>query len=443
MDVPDVRYARAGGVAIAYQVVGEGPSTLVFSPPLCDLLTIWLNAHVRRFLDALAAETRLVVFSPRGTGLSDRPRNVTLEARMDDIAAVLDAVGAPRGSLFGISTGANACALFAATYPERAERLILAYPYPRAIRDDSYPWASTEDEWLGWLREVRDRWGDHDFLTSFGRDVEPEVSKDPEIADLMVWQHRLAVSPAAAADWIRLAMATDIVDVLGAIRVPTLVMSRSDDDSDFGHGPAQFVAERVPDAHVVDLRADGGSSFSSESAEAILEFLSGEARPEIPDSVLATVLFTDLVDSTSRAAALGDRGWRDLVSRHYADVRRELAIHRGEEVDTAGDGFFCRFDGPARAIACARRIVEGASEHGLEVRAGVHIGECELVGEKLAGIAVVAGARISALAAPGEVLVSRTVKDLVAGSGIAFEERGDHELKGVPGTWSLYAASAR
>ncbi len=439
MDVPDVRYARAGGVAIAYQVVGEGARTLVFSPQLCDLLTIWLNPHVRRFLDALAAQTRLVVFSPRGTGLSDRPRNVTLEARMDDIAAVLDAVGASRASLFGISTGANACALFAATYPERVERLILAVPYPRAIRDESYPWANTEDDWLGWLREVRDRWGDEDFLRAFGRDVEPEVTKDPEIAELMVWQHRLALSPSAAADWIRMAMETDIVDVLGAIRVPTLLLHRPE-DSDLGHGPAQFVAERIPDASVVALRADSGSPFSSESADAILRFLSGEARPAVPDSVLATVLFTDLVGSTSRAAALGDRAWRDLVSRHYADVRRELAVHRGEEVDTAGDGFFCRFDGPARAIACARRIVEGASEHDLEVRAGVHTGECELVGEKLAGIAVVAGARISALAAPGEVLVSRTVKDLVAGSGIAFEERGDHELKGVPGMWTLYAA---
>jgi class 3 adenylate cyclase len=440
MDVPDVRYARAGGVAIAYQVVGEGPRTLVFSPQLCDLLTIWLNPHVRAFLDALAARTRLVVFSPRGTGLSDRPHNVTLEARMDDIAAILDAIGAARASLFGISTGANACALFAATYPERVERLILAAPYPRAIRDESYPWANTEDDWLGWLREVRDRWGDEDFLRRFGREVEPEVTKDPELAELMVWQHRLALSPGAAADWVRMALATDIVDVLGAIRVPTLVLHRPD-DSDVGEGPAQFVAKRIPDAQVGTLRADGGSPFSSESAEAILGFLSGDVRPAVPDSVLATVLFTDLVDSTRRAAALGDRAWRDLVSRHHADVRRELAVHRGEEVDTAGDGFFCRFDGPARAIACARRIVDRAGEHDLEVRAGIHTGECELVGDKIAGIAVVVGARIAARAAPGEVLVSRTVKDLVAGSGIAFEERGDVELKGVPGSWSLYAAT--
>ena len=442
MDVPDVRYARAGGVAIAYQVVGEGPHTLVFSPHLCDLLTIWLNPHVRQFLDVVAARLRLVVFNPRGTGLSDRPRNATLEARMDDIAAVLDAVGSPRASLFGISTSANACALFAATYPERVERLILAVPFPRGIRDESYPWSFSEEQWLDWLRQVRDRWGDREFLEAWGREVEPSATEDPEVAELFVWQHRLGLSPGAAADWIRMSMETDIVDVLGAIRVPTLVLHRPDDPNR-GEASARFVAERIRDAQVLELRTKAGSPFSTESAEAIVGFLEGEARPEVPDSVLATVLFTDLVNSTSRAATLGDRAWSELLGRHHADVRRELGIHRGQEVDTAGDGFFCRFDGPARAIACARRIVEGARDHELEVRAGVHTGECELVGEKIAGIAVVAGARISSLAAPGEVLVSRTVRDLVAGSGFAFEERGEHELKGVPGTWSLYAAEAR
>jgi class 3 adenylate cyclase len=441
VEVPDVRYARAGGVAIAYQVVGDGPQTLVFSPHLCDLFTIWLNPSIRSFLDALANEARLVVFSPRGTGLSDRPRNVTLEARMDDIAAVLDDLGSPRASLFGISTSANACALFAATYPDRVERLVLAAPFPRAIRDQSYPWGLTEEEFLDWLRTVRDRWGDLDFLEEYGAEMEPTATRDPEVAQLFVWQHRLALSPGAAADWVRMVMQTDIVDILGAIRVPTLVLHRAE-SSDRGEGLARFVASRITNAMLVELRAEGGSPFSSESAEAILGFLRGEALPAVPDSVLATVLFTDIVGSTSRAAALGDKAWSDLLGRHHADVRRELALHRGEEVDTAGDGFFCRFDGPARAIACASRIVAGAREHELEVRAGVHTGECELVGEKIAGIAVVAGARISSLAGPGEVLVSRTVKDLVAGSGFVFDDRGEHELKGVPGAWSLYAARA-
>ena len=439
MDVPDVRYARAGGVAIAYQVVGEGPSTLVFSPHLCDLVTIWLNPLIRPFCDEIAGRTRLVVFNPRGTGLSDRPRNATLEARMDDIAAVLDAVGSSRASLFGISTSANACALFAATYPERVERLILAVPFPRAIKDESYPWGFPEDQWLDWLRQVRDRWGDRDFLKEYARSVEPSAVEDPQVAELFIWQHRLALSPGAAADWVRMSMETDIVDVLGAIRVPTLVLYRPD-DPDRGEGSARFVAGRIRDAQVVEVREQSGSPFSLESAGAILGFLEGEPRPDVPDSVLATVLFTDLVGSTSRAATLGDRAWGELLSRHHTDVRRELALHRGEEVDTAGDGFFCRFDGPARAIACARRIVDGAREHELDVRAGVHTGECELVGEKIAGIAVAAGARIASLAAPGEVLVSRTVRDLVAGSGFVFTERGEHELKGVPGSWSLYAA---
>jgi class 3 adenylate cyclase len=223
--------------------------------------------------------------------------------------------------------------------------------------------------------------------------------------------------------------------------VPTLVLYRAD-SADRGEGLARFVASRIANARLVELRAEGGSPFSSESAEAILGFLRGEALPAVPDSVLATVLFTDIVGSTSRAATLGDKAWGDLLGRHHADVRRELALHRGEEVDTAGDGFFCRFDGPARAIACASRIVARAREHELEVRAGIHTGECELIGEKIAGIAVVAGARISSLAAPGEVLVSRTVKDLVAGSGFVFDDRGEHELKGVPGAWSLYAARA-
>lgn len=440
MDVPDVRYARAGGVAVAYQVVGDGPRTLVFSPQICDLLTIWLNPRVRRFLDALAAETKLIVFNPRGTGLSDRPRNVTLESRMEDIEAVLDAVGERRASLLGISTSANACALFAATYPERVERLVLAMPFPRGIGSESYRWAGSEDDWLAWMRELREQWGDRDFLEAYAMQVEPLASLDEEFRDFFVWQHRLAVSPAGAVDWARLAMETDIVDVLSAIRVPTLVLHQPN-ETQRGVGPARFTAERIRDSHLAELRADDGSPFSADASDAIVRFLRGTVSPLVPDSVLATVLFTDLVGSTARAAELGDRAWRDVLARHHSDVRMEIAAHRGEEVDTAGDGFFCRFDGPARAISCAQRIVEAAERRGLEVRAGIHTGECELVGPKIAGIAVVIGARVAALGAAGEVLVTRTVKDLVAGSGLEFADRGEHELKGVPGTWRLYAAS--
>jgi class 3 adenylate cyclase len=441
MDIPDVHYARGGGLAIAYQVVGEGPETLVLSPQISDLFTIWLSNHTRAFLDRLAAHLCVVVLNPRGTGLSDRPRNVTLEARMDDIASVLDHARVSRASIVGVSTNANVCALFAASYPERVERLILTHPFPRAIKSEGYPWGLDEGAWLAWIRENRERWGDRDFMEDFAHDIAPVLAEDPEELGLFVWQGRLALSPSAAADWIRLAMETDIVDILSSIRVPTLVLHRPDDAASgaYGTGPAHFVAERIRGARLVALHSDHSSAFSQEAADAILDFLRGEAAVEVPDSVLATVLFTDLVGSTERAAAVGDRAWRDVLTRHHADVRRELARFRGEEVDIAGDGFFCRFDGPARAIACARAIVDRATELELDVRSGIHTGECELVGDKIAGIAVATGARISALAAPGEVLVSSTVKDLVAGSGFSFVERGEHELKGVPGTWRLHA----
>jgi class 3 adenylate cyclase len=444
MDVPDVHYSRAGGVAIAYQAVGEGPQTLVFSPQIADLVTIWLSNDMRFFLDRLAEHVRVVVFNPRGTGLSDRPRNVTIEARMDDITSVLDHVGAKRASLLGIGTSANVCALFAASYPDRVERLILTHPFPRGIRSESYPWGFDQDGWLAHLREVREGWGDRNFMNEYVRIMAPELTEDPGQIDLFIWRCRLALSPTAALDWFRIAMETDIVDILSSIRVPTLVLHRPDDPSIPTHdaGPAQLVAERIRGSQIRTLHTDLSSPFSNEAVGAILEFLRGEAPVTVPDSVLATVLFTDLVGSTERAAALGDRSWRDVLTRHHADVRRELARYRGVEVDAAGDGFFCRFDGPARAMACARAIVDGASELDLEVRCGVHTGECELVGDKIAGIAVVTGSRISALAAPGEVLVSSTVKDLVAGSEVSFDERGEHDLKGVPGTWRLYAVSS-
>lgn len=433
MDVPDVRYARAGGVAVAYQVVGEGPA-LVYSPVLVDLYSLWLHSHSRRFLDRVTDEVRLTVFNPRGTGLSDRPRNVTLEARMDDVSAVLDAVGAERATLMGVSTSANVCALFAATYPERCERLVLFRPFPRAVRSDTYPYGVTEEEWLAHMRVLRERWGDRDYLEDIARRVDPAFAASEDGLEWFVRGHRLAASPGSAADWSRMNMETDITDVLGSIRVPTLVLHREAE-----RGVGGFVSDLIPDVRTVELHGSGESPYSDDAADALLSFMRGEEPPTVPDSVLATVLFTDLVGSTERAAELGDRRWRNVLERHHATVRRELGRHRGTEVDSAGDGFFCRFDGPARAIACARRIVESAPELGLGVRAGVHTGECELVGEKIAGIAVVIGARIAALASAGEVLVSSTVKDLVAGSGYVFEDRGEQELKGVPDTRRIYA----
>jgi class 3 adenylate cyclase len=432
MDVPDVRYARSGGVAIAYQVAGDGPRTLVYAPHLTNLWSLWTMSFCRPFLDRLAAELRLVVFNPRGTGLSDRPRNVTLEARMDDIGAVLDDLGLDAAPLFGVGESANVCALFAATYPERCERLALFSPYARAVRSESYEHGSSEEEWLAFVRDMRDRWGERAFLERFSQALVPEAD---DLAPF-VWMHRLAVSPSAAADFARMTMETDVTDVLSSIRVPTLVLYRAR-----SRDASRYVADRIPGARTLEFGGENVGPYTVDVAQALVSFVHDEGAAAVPDSVLATVLFTDLVGSTERAAALGDRAWGEVLERHQAAVRVELGRHRGVEVDTAGDGFFCRFDGPARAIACARRIVEGASEISLDVRAGIHTGECELVGGKVAGIAVVIGSRISSLARPGDVLVSGTVKDLVAGSGFAFEDRGEHELKGVPGAWRLYAVA--
>jgi class 3 adenylate cyclase len=434
VDVPDVKYARSGNVAIAYQVVGEGPPDLVYSPHLADIYTIWQIQRIRPFLDRLAEDVRLIVFNPRGVGLSDRPRHVTLESRMDDFTAVMNDVGSERASLFGTGLSANACGLFAATYPERCTHLVLVRPTPRGLRSESYPYGLTEAEWFSQIADVRDRWGSRAFFRDWAKVHEPRLLEDEEELESAVWQGRLAVGPSAAADYYRMAMETDITDILGSIRVPTLVLTRTGEE-----GVAEYVAERVRDAHVVETRP--GELFDTAIAETILRFMRGEVRPAVPDSVLATVLFTDLVGSTERAAELGDRVWRELLAEHHRLVRQELVRYRGNEVDTAGDGFFCRFDGPARAIACARAIVEGGEPLELRVKAGIHTGECEVIGEKIAGIAVNVGSRIASLATPGEVLVSSTVKDLVAGSGIEFEERGEHEMKGVPGTWRLYAVT--
>jgi class 3 adenylate cyclase len=440
MDMPEVHYARSGGVAVAYQVVGEGPQTLLYSPPITNLYSLWQLPLAESFLRRLSEVVRVVVFNPRGTGLSDRPPRVTLESRMDDVNAVLDASGCARAAIFGVDASANVCALFAATYAERCDRLALFMPQARTVRSHSYPYGVPEDALLEWMRKTRESWGERDFLEDFARQLfDTALTEDQAFLDWFVWERRLAASPAAAAEFVRMAMETDITDVLGSIRVPTLVMHPQ---AQVWRDSARHVADRIPQAVVVELGRAGRWVYSDDVADALLSFLRGEPAPWVPDSVLATVLFTDLVGSTERAAELGNRGWREVLERHHARVRSELGRYRGTEVDSAGDGFFCRFEGPARAIACARRIVEGAGELGLQVRAGIHTGECELVGEKIAGISVVTGSRISSLAASGEVLVSSTVKDLVAGSGFTFEDRGEHELKGVPGTWTLYAVAS-
>jgi class 3 adenylate cyclase len=435
MDIPEIYYTRSGDVAIAYQVVGEGRFDLVFVPTFANLVFPWLNREWKSLYDQFASFARLILLDKRGTGLSDRPRDLgSLEARMDDIRAVLDAVGAERAVLVGSGGGGQPCAMFAATYPERTKALVLVNTPARAVKAEDYPYGLEPDAWREQLREVRQLWGERDYFEQQARSANP--SADDEFLDWFVTCQRFNASPGAALNFYRVLGETDLRDVLATISVPTLVL----------HGPTQRdemldVTRRVPDARSVALPDDTLMETFTSVVRETKAFVEGAEPDRIPDSVLATVLFTDLVGSTERAAALGDRAWGELLTRHYEDVRRALTRFRGEEIDSAGDGFFCRFDGPARAIACARAMVSSATQLDLDVRAGVHTGECEVVGEKLAGISVVTGARIAALAAPGEVLVSQTVKDLVAGSGFDLIDRGDHELKGVPGTWRVYAVA--
>lgn len=427
MDIPDVRYARSGGVATAYQSVGDGPP-LVYAPHLCTIEALWRARHTRSFLERLAEHVRLIVFNPRGTGLSDRPRIVTLESRMDDISAVMDAEGLDQASLFGVAESANVCALFASTYPERCRNLILHWPYA----------ASDEDEETknAWVRDAREHWGERIWMEEFGREISPAYGRDADLMDWFVWMQRAAVSPSAAAGFARMQMDTDIGDVLPTIRVRTIVVYPSGSSD-----AARDVATRIPNATTVSLPSEGVDPYTDAEllTDLLIRTVHDTPLQQLSESVLATLLFTDLTDSTSMASSMGDRAWKDLLGHHHDDVRRALSRYRGTEVDTAGDGFFCRFDGPARAIECAKTIVAEGVARGLQVRAGLHTGECELLGPKPAGIAVVIGARVMGKAAPGEVLVSQTVKDLVAGSGNHFDDRGKHTLKGVPDTWTLYA----
>ena len=441
MESPDVRYTQSGDAAIAYYTLGAGPRDLVFVPFMVSMVFAWeLQPVFRDFCARLAAFSRLILFDKRGIGASDRPRTrPTLESQMEDVRAVLDAVGSDQAVLFGAGHGGQMCALFAATYPERTAALVLYATHERA--------PGTAEEQRAELRRVRGTFG---LQEEIDRDDYPgfaSVPHDSPFRRRMRTLVRASASPGGAVDFLRTYFETDIGDVLPLIRVPTLVLYRPEAAPQKGpttvkttEADARRVADAIPDARAVPIPGPDLAPFLGTDVTTEIErFLAAPHAAAVPDRVLATVLFTDVVGSTERAAALGDRSWRELLEKHHRAVRRELAVYGGVELDTAGDGFFCRFDGPARAVACAQRIVDDARELELAVRAGVHTGECEVVDEKVAGIAVATGARVAALAVSGEVLVSRTVRDLVAGSGIEFADRGEHALKGVPGTWQLFA----
>jgi class 3 adenylate cyclase len=425
--IPDVRYARSGDVAVAYQALGDGPVDLVLVPFIGNIRYAWERPEFATFFESLASFTRLILFDKRGTGLSDRPRTLTLESQMDDIRAVLDDVGSERTALLGGVQGAQLCALFAATYPERTRALVLYHPL---VSPTDWPIVSPLSG-----DEARERWGTRELAEEIARRIYPSLADDEAFRRWHRDYLRFAASPAAAAEFFRMLASTDISDVLPTIRVPTLVLHRA------GRGElARRVATLIPEARLVQVSGEDHAMWVGDGvADEVERFLSGRDEAAVPDSILTTVLFTDIVGSTETAAELGDRAWREVLERHHATVRRVLARFRGHEHDTAGDGFFATFDGPARAIRCAQEILTSVAEHGLSLRAGLHTGECEVHDGKPAGIAVSIGARVAAEAEPGEVVVSSTVKDLVAGSGIDFDDLGDRVLQGVPGTWTLYS----
>ncbi len=426
----DTRYARSGDVHIAYQVFGEGALNLVVAPPFVSNVEHWWDEpDIARWLLRLGGYARVAMFDKRGTGMSDRVSEVSgLDQRMDDLRAVMDAAGMEQAALFGISEGGTMAALFAATYPDRCRALVLCGSFARA----------REERIASALAYADQAWGTGGSLSMFG----PSRANDPAFQRWWGRFERLGASPAAASALARMNSQIDITAILPTIRVPTLIIHRSGDKVTSVES-GRFLAKHIPDSRYIELPGIDHIPFigdnAAEIADAIEEFLTGARAPVTVDRVLATVLFTDIVASTEKAAALGDRRWRDLLDNHHATIRRNLARFRGHEVKTTGDGILATFDGPARGVRCACAIADEIRPLGIEVRAGLHTGECEMIDDDVGGIAVHIGARVAALAGASEVLVSSTVKDLVAGSGLRFGDRGSQSLKGVPGEWHIYA----
>jgi pimeloyl-ACP methyl ester carboxylesterase/class 3 adenylate cyclase len=434
------RYAKSGDVHIAYQVLGDGPRDLVAVPGAWSHLDlIWEEPSWARYSKRLASFARVLFFDKRGTGLSDRVSDTpTLEQRMDDVRAVMDAVGSGHAAIVGVSEGGPMSALFAATYPDRTDALVLYGTLARMTAAPDYPWRSPTVESESMYEHLAEHWGEAATLQLFA----PSQARDEAFRQWWRRLERMGVSPGDLVKWARSLSDLDIRHVLPAIRVPTLVLHRGG-DALVSVENGRYLAEHIPGAKFVELPGDDHLPFVGDQdalIDEIEEFLTGVRHRTEPDRVLATVLFVDIVDSTRRAAELGDRRWADLLSHYYTIVRRELAASRGREVNVAGDGMLATFDGPARAIRCALAMRQGVRALGLEVRAGLHAGECELIGDSIGGIAIHIGSRVASTAQAGDVLVSSTVKDLVAGSGIGFTDRGAHSLKGVPGEWRLFSA---
>jgi pimeloyl-ACP methyl ester carboxylesterase len=439
---PEVRYARSGDVHIAYQVLGEGDVDLVFVMGwLTNLETYWELPGYRRFMQRLAGFTQLILFDKRGMGLSDRSVMGTLEERMDDVRAVMDAVGSERAVLLGVSEGAPLSMVFAATHPERTAGLIFVGGEVKEILEDDWPWgASTRESYEAMLDGISSGETEWGKVTRVW--FAPSRENDPAVINWLSRLLRSSASPAAAVAFMRLGSEIDVRHVAPSIHVPTLVL-HTPEDPVVPYEQGRWLAEQIEGAHFVELAGKDHVPWFDVADQVVTEvrdFLTGFREAVEPEKVLATVLFTDIVGSTDRARELGDDEWTALLAQHHATVRTVLTQYRGREIVTTGDGFLAAFDGPARGIRCAQAILEALDGIGIPVRSGLHTGEVEVVGDDIAGIAVHIGARVAALAGPGEVLVSSTVRDLVAGSGIEFEDRGLHELKGLDEPRRLFAA---
>ncbi|PDT68555.1 adenylate/guanylate cyclase domain-containing protein [Bradyrhizobium ottawaense] len=433
---PITQYAKSGNVHIAYQTFGAGPINVVMVPGfVSNVENYWEQPDFARFLRRLSSYARVVTFDKRGTGGSDRVTELPgLDVRMDDLRAVMDAAGMGQAALLGISEGAPLSVLFAATYPERCRALALYGSFSRF----SY-WFPSDEALANFFGYVEKAWGTGGSLQRFA----PSRANDAAFQQWWGRNERLGASPAAVTALMRMNSQIDISGILPAVRVPTLVLHRTEDQVvDVAGG--RDVAAHIPGAKLVEFSGTDHIFYvgdgSEKIADAIEEFFTGAPARIEADRVLSTVLFTDIVGSTEKAASLGDQRWRNLLDDHHTTIRRVLARFRGREVKTTGDGFLATFDGPARGVRCACTIADEIKLLGIDVRAGLHTGECEVIGEDVGGIAVHIGARVAALAGPSEVLVSSTVKDLVAGSGLRFSDRGIQSLKGIPGEWRIFAA---
>lgn len=439
----DVRYAMSGDVHIAYQVVGRGPIDVVLVPSwISNIEAFWNLPEFAEFAQRIASFSRLIFFDKRGTGLSDPiPTGVqpTIEERTDDLRAVMDAAGSERASLIGLSEGGPICMVFAATYPERTNSIVLWGTFARVVAAPDYPDGGDRDTLIALADSAATLWG-QGYMLNF---MAPSIADHERVRQRYARLERLGASPAVASALLRLNIEIDVRPVLPAVGVPTLVMHRRDEMFvHVEHG--RYIAERIPDARYVELPGVDHLPWIGDADAVLTEieaFLTGTRPHSERDRVLATVMFVDIVESTRQAAAMGDRAWKKVLDEFHSVAREQLDGFGGTEISTTGDGFLATFDGPARALRCSRALRESIGALGLDIRVGVHTGECERVGSEVRGIAVHIGARVAAEAAPGEVLVSSTVKDLVAGSGIAFDDRGIRTLKGVPDSWHLFAVS--